>query len=102
MAGRRTGHPQHANGLHAAISGLGRPVSVTGQSGAGSRHGVDRVALAPTAAVLAVRSIHLHYGYAGVEQVAGEPGSVAAGAFHSDLGHRPEAGQPVEQLGVAG
>jgi hypothetical protein len=102
VAGRRADHPQHANGLYAAVSGLGRAVSLTGERGTGGRQGVDGVALAHTPALLAVRSVHLHYGHAGVKQVAGEASSVAAGAFHSDLGHRPEAGQPPEQLGVTG
>jgi len=50
---------------------------------------------------LPVGAVHLHDPNTGGRHVPGQAGAVAAGAFHPDQLHGPEAAQPVHQIGIA-
>jgi hypothetical protein len=63
----------------------------------GGRLGVDWVGLAQAAAGPAVGSVNLDDLQAIGAHKPGQPGSVGAGAFDADLGHRPQALCPVDQ-----
>jgi hypothetical protein len=62
---------------------------------------VDRVGLAGPPALLAVGPVHLDDADVLVLEVAGEAGSVAAGAFHADQHDGAEALKPDQQLPIA-
>src|SRR5512133_1130549 len=93
--------PQRPDGLHDAVASLGRCGGHTGQDGAGGGLGVDRVGLAALAAGASVWPVDLHHGDVLVQQVAGQAGAVAAGAFDPDRVWVPVATQPAKQLPVA-
>jgi hypothetical protein len=93
--------PQRPDGLHDAVASLGRCGGHTGQDGAGGGLGVDRVGLAALAAGASVWPVDLHHGDVLVQQVAGQAGAVAAGAFDPDRLQLPVPAQPAQQLPVA-
>jgi hypothetical protein len=93
--------PKRADGLHDAVAALGRCGGRTGQHRAGGGLGVDRVGLAALAAGASVWPVDLHHGDMLVQQVAGQAGAVAAGAFDPDHVWVPVATQPAKQLPVA-
>lgn len=80
-------------------SGHDRGLAVQGRPGRGL--GVDRVGLAPLAAHLAVRSVHLHDLDAVGLEVVSEPGAVGTGALDADPGERAKALEPPAQGRVA-
>jgi TrwC relaxase len=96
-AGRALGHHQRPDRLGVPVPGLGRAAGPAGQRGPGRLDGIQRVGLAGPAAGLAVGAVDLDYLHPCGPQVAGQPGSVGAGALHADPGHRPEPGQPVKE-----
>lgn len=102
LAGAGAGHPQHPDGLYAAVSRLGGGLGPPRHRRSSRLDGVERIGLAGPAALLAVGPVHLDDAYALVEEVAGQAGAVAAGALHADEGDGAEALQPGQQAAVAG
>jgi hypothetical protein len=101
LAGAEYRNPQHAQGFHVAVAGLGRAVRGPTQRGAGRADRVDRVGLTRQAPRLAVGSVDLdHHDVVGVQE-PGQPRSVAAGPLHPDQGDLTERGQPPQQLAVS-
>jgi hypothetical protein len=80
---------------------LGRGGRGASQHRAGGGLSIDRVGLATLAAEPPVRPVDLNDLDAVVEQVPGQAGAVAAGAFHPDQVKAPVASQPAVQLLVA-
>jgi hypothetical protein len=80
-----------------SLTGLGGGGGHPRQGGSSGRLGVDRVGLAQAAAGPAVGSVNLDDLQAVGAHQPGQPGSVAAGAFDADLGHRPQPLCPVDQ-----
>ena len=95
-------HPQNPYGFDASVLGLGHRGGVARLGGPGRRDRVEAVGLALAATPLAVRSIDLDDGHARLEQVAGEPGAVGAGALDPHPLDGAEALQPVQQSSIAG
>ena len=60
------------------------------------------IGLAPPAAALAVRPVHLDHTHPLAVKRAGEAGAVGAGPLDTDLFHVSEAPQPVVEGPVAG
>ncbi len=94
------GGEQHLQG-GSLRAGLGGGQPGPGQGVAGGAFGVDHIGLRPVSAGGADRAVELDDQLAPLGEVAGQPGAVAAGAFH-----RPPAEPAVllgegEQLGVA-
>ena len=88
--------PKRADGLHDAVAALGRRGGRTGQHRAGGGLGVDRVGLAALAAGASVWPVDLHHGDVLVQQVAGQAGAVAAGAFDPHGIQAPVPAKPAQ------
>jgi alpha-D-ribose 1-methylphosphonate 5-triphosphate synthase subunit PhnL len=76
------------------VAWFGRGGRGARQHRAGGGLGVDRVGLASLPAEPPVRPVDLNNRDAVVEQVAGQAGAVAAGAFHPDQVKAAVASQP--------
>ena len=101
LDGPGAGQPEHAQGLDAAVPGLGDrgPLAVEcSESGVG---GVERVALAAEPAIASVRSGDLPHLDTGCREVTRDPGSIAAGAFDPDPGELAEVAHPAQQRPIA-
>ena len=73
--------------------------SATGLAGLGGRGGADRiqrVGPAGPAPVLPASAVDLHDPHTSSDDVVGEAGAVAAGAFDADQAHRPEPAKPFQ------
>ena len=70
-------------------------------SGPGCGHGVVGIGLPRAPATLAVGPVNLDDGDVAPQQMAGEPGPVAAGPFHTDELNGPETLEPVQQFPIA-
>ena len=81
---------------------LGLTLGVARQRASRCGDGVDGVGLAFAVTVEAVRAVDLDHLDPSGHHRPRQPGAIGAGAFDPDPGHRPEALEPVEQLGVAG
>lgn len=71
------------------MSRASRPRSAAGDHCLRGGLCIDRVCLAPSTAGCLVRLVDLHHLHALAEQVAGQPGTVRAGAFDPGPGTRP-------------
>ena len=85
-----------------ASTGLGLAARPTTEGGPRCFDGVERVRLASTAALLAIRSVDLYDVYAHPLEVPGQTRSIGAGSFDADLGDAAEVLEPRHQGLVAG
>src|SRR5918995_3331881 len=95
-AGRLQG-PDH---LHPAVCALGHARGFSGQNRPRGTLGVRRVGLidvAPRAWPPMLRALHLQYLDPLGPQVAGKPGSIAAGTFYPGAPHGAEALRPADE-----
>jgi hypothetical protein len=88
-------------GLHQPVAALWHARRLAAEGGQRGSHRVGGIGLATLAAGLPVRPHHLgHLNPAG-GQVAGQPGTVAAGALHPHLGQLAAGAQPGQRSLVA-
>ena len=100
LAGAVTSSP--LSWLMAAVRALtARCARHPSQHGPGGGLGVDRIGLTPLASGPPVGPVDLHHGHALVQEHPGEPGAVAAGAFHPDRPELAVPAKPAQQLPVA-
>ena len=78
------GHAERPDRLDAAIPQLRHPRRRPRQDRFGGGVGVEGVGLAVRPAGLAVGAVDLHHGEPDRAQIAGQPGTVGAGALHAD------------------
>jgi hypothetical protein len=71
-------------------------------SGSSGADGIFGIALASPASTLTVRAVDLDDPDAGLVEVAGETGAIAAGAFDADQLDVAERPEPSEKLAIAG
>jgi hypothetical protein len=102
VAPRAPGDVQHPHGLDVAGAPLELSVRLARQRRLGGRHGIDWIGLAWAMARLTVGAVHLDDFDAGAGEEPGQLGAIRAGALHPHPGHRPERGEPGDQLLVAG
>ena len=94
--GTRAGCTQRPNRLHDPIATLCRRGGRTGQHGTGGRLGLNRVGFAPLPTHAPVGPVDLDHDHLLVQQVAGQAGTVAAGALHPDRVEPSMPAQPAE------
>ena len=102
LAGAALGHHQRPDRLHRPVAAPRRPRRSPGLGGPGRADRIQRIGLALPVPVLPVRAIHLHHPHPGRDQIAGQPGPVAAGALDAGQSEVPETAQPAEQFRVPG
>jgi hypothetical protein len=89
-------------GLHQPVAALRHAGRLAAPGGQRGRHRVGGTALAALPAGLAVRPDHPGHLHAAGGQVAGQPGTVAAGALHPHLGQLAMRAQPRQRSPVPG
>jgi hypothetical protein len=99
--GTATRRPERPDRLDDAVASLGWGGGHPSQHRAGGGLGVDRVGPAALVAGAPVWPVDLHHRDVLVQQVAGQAGAVAAGAFDPDGVEAAVAAQPAQQLPVA-
>ena len=87
--------------FHRSIPSFGSGGGRSAKSSSGSGFGVYGVGLAPKAAQLAVRTVHLYHLDTCCGQMTGQAGAVTAGAFHTDLNHLAPGAKPSPQLHIS-
>jgi hypothetical protein len=101
-AGAALGHHQRPDRLDRPVAAFGRAAGPARLGSPGRADRIQRVGLALPAAVLAVRTVHLHDPDASRGDMTGQARAVAARPFDADQGDGPEPAQPAEQAGVSG
>jgi hypothetical protein len=102
LDGAGTDQVQRADRFGDAIAGLGHHPRAARQYRLGGGVGVQRVGLAPAAALPPVGPVDLDYLYAFGPQVPGQRGAVGPGALYPHRMQPPEGAQPGQQRGIAG
>jgi hypothetical protein len=100
-ATRAAHHQQRADRLDITIGRLRDPRRTARQRGACRFDRVELVGLAIAAPLLTVGTVDLDHHQPPTPQMTSQPGTVRAGAFHSDPIHDTEARKPAGQLDIA-
>src|SRR5438876_9582934 len=79
------GYTKRPERLCAAVAGLGGTGCFAVESGSSGRLGVSGIGRAPPASDLGIRSDDLYDGHILGGEIAGQSGTVTAGALHTDL-----------------